>query len=309
METKNRNIAYVYLFATFFLWGSVYVVSKAVMGVFSPPLVACFRYVVAIIPLAIIVSRKERVRIDRADWKLFIAVGALGYYLTIVLNMYGIQLAGASMSSLINSLTPVTITVIAAFVLRERIGIVKILCLVLALVGTYIVTTGSTDNTQLLGILLSVVAVLCWSFTSVFMRKLTKKYPPLIVTTYAIAIGLIFHLPTAAVTIVREGGLHLTWSAALWMLYLGLAATALPQFCWSKSLSMLEASTCSLFYPLQPFSSVILGSIFLGETFQPSFFIGSALIVLDVVLNCLFGQRPDKPKENAPATPTDTSAE
>ena len=66
---------------------------------------------------------------------------------------------------------------------------------------------------------------------------------------------------------------------------MGIIGTGLAQFSWAKCLSMLPASTCSLFYPLQAIFSALLGSVILGETFTPYFFWGLALITLDILLN------------------------
>ena len=46
------------------------------------------------------------------------------------------------------------------------------------------------------GILVVLAAVVTWSVASVFMRQLTAKYPPILVTAYGMVISLIFHIPT-----------------------------------------------------------------------------------------------------------------
>jgi drug/metabolite transporter (DMT)-like permease len=54
---------------------------------------------------------------------------------------------------------------------------------------------------------------------------------------------------------------------------------------------MLEASACSLFYPVQPLVSVILGVIVLGETIDARFIAGSALIVGGILFAVIRGAR------------------
>src|SRR5699024_10757576 len=49
------------------------------------------------------------------------AVGLLGYFLTIFCIQIGISLTGASMAALLNALTPVSVTLLAALVLKEPI--------------------------------------------------------------------------------------------------------------------------------------------------------------------------------------------
>ena len=69
----------------------------------------------------------------------------------------------------------------------------------------------------------------------------------------------------------------------LCVLYLGSLATALPNFLWNKGLSLIEASTCSLFYPIQPLVAAAMGALLLGERLDLGFAIGAALIVGGIV--------------------------
>ena len=126
------------------------------------------------------------------------------------------------------------------------------LCLALALAGTAVITQGAGSQSELLGIAAVLISVVFWGFASVFMRRLTAKYPAVLVTTYSMAISLIFHI---------------------------------AQYTWTRCLSILPASTCSLFYPLQPVFAALLGAVILKETFTSTFAIGLALISLDVVLS------------------------
>lgn len=82
-----------------------------------------------------------------------------------------------------------------------------------------------------------------------------------------------------------QGRLTIDVSAVLVILYLGFFGSGVAQFTWVKSLSMLPASTCSLFYPLQPVFAAVLGALILGERFTPAFFLGLALISADVALS------------------------
>ena len=291
MNVLKKSQAWLFLLLTFFCWGSVYVFSKMIPSV-PTALVGCLRCCIAVIPLQIVVRTKFKgITIAREDYKYFIGVGILGYFATIFLIQKGIALAGSSTASLINSMTPVSVTIFAALILKEKITPVKILCLVLALTGTYIITTGASGEGEALGALLVLLSVISWGIASVNMRQLTSKYPPVMVTAYGMTLSLLFHIPVGVFETVQAGGAGLEPMSILVLLYLGLVGSALPQYTWTASLSMLPASTCSLFYPLQPAFSAILGALILGETFKPTFFIGMFLISIDVILSTLETRR------------------
>ena len=144
MELLKKSRAFLLLFVTFFFWGSVYVGGKLISDDVPAPLLGCLRCFVASFPLMLMARKHFGVKIDRADWKYFAGVGVMGYFLTIFLIQLGISLTGASMASLVNSVTPVGVTIFAALHLKEKITPTKVLCLVLALVGTFVITTGAT---------------------------------------------------------------------------------------------------------------------------------------------------------------------
>lgn len=146
MELLKKSRAFLLLFVTFFFWGSVYVGGKLISDDVPAPLLGCLRCFVASFPLMLMARKHFGVKIDRADWKYFAGVGVMGYFLTIFLIQLGISLTGASMASLVNSVTPVGVTIFAALHLKEKITPTKVLCLVLALVGTFVITTGATGQ-------------------------------------------------------------------------------------------------------------------------------------------------------------------
>lgn len=283
MESDKRK-AYALLFLTFFMWGSVYVGAKLISGNVPPSLLACLRSCVGSVCVCLMARKHWGVKPERRDIGTLLLVGFLGYYATVNLVQLGIALTGASIAALINALTPVSVTVFAALMLKEKITPVKLLCLVLALAGTAVITGGSESGGELLGILAVLVSVITWGLSSVQVRKLTAKYPPVLVTAWGLCISLIFHIPTGIITCAVQGA-TVDLKSVLVILYLGITGTGLSQYTWSKSLSLLPASTCSLFYPLQALFSALLGALILSEQFKPSFFFGLALICADVALN------------------------
>lgn len=284
MESPSKGRALILLVLTFFFWGSLYIGSKMIADSIPAPLVASLRCVVAIFPLLLMARKYSDVKIDRADWKFFFLIGSVGYFLTVFLVQLGISLTGASIAALVNSLTPVSVSFMAALILKEKITPVKYLCLFLALTGTVIVTSGAGEGGEMIGILIVLVSVLCWGISSVYMRQLTRKYPAILVTTYGMVISLLFHIPAGIVTALSQP-VNFSLKSIVVLLYLGVIGSGLSHYTWTQCLAILPASTCSLFYPLQPIFSALLGVLILGESFHASFFWGLLLISIDVVLS------------------------
>lgn len=292
MEDKKRGYgAYIALIVTFLIWGSNYVVNKFATSSLPGQVLAGCRNTVSLIPLWFLARREMPFpKIERSDRKYFLLVGFLGYFFMHDINTIGIALTNASTGGTINGLTPVAITLTAALLLREKLDPVKLLCLALAIIGTLVISSGGMSGSPL-GIAILVFALFCWGVATVFIRKLSVKYPAIMVTFYSVAIGVCFHIPTIVITAAVGGGLEFTFPTVLSILYLGFVVTAVGHMLWAKSLSVFEATFCSMFYPLQSLTATVLGILFLGEEVSPRFFIGLVLITADVVIMCLHNRR------------------
>jgi len=64
---------------------------------------------------------------------------------------------------------------------------------------------------------------------------------------------------------------------------MGTIGTAAPHSLWNYCLSKMDASFCSMFYPLQPLVSATLGVIFLGEEITSNYLIGAAIICAGII--------------------------
>lgn len=287
MLSKNHKIAYLYLTITFCAWGSLYVVSRFVLGKVPVFTASFIRFVIAGLILNIVVKRRKPTKIDRKDYKLMFIIGFFGYFISMGAQFIGTKMSNASFASLINSMNPITISIFASLILKERLSVKSVICLILALVGVKIVIGDIGGNIYLIGILLSIFSVILWSIVSVLIKKLTIKYDPLLITLYGILIGGLFNLPIAIYEILTTPDIKFDWVIILSLLYMGIICTALAHVFWNKSLSLIEAHKCSLFYPIQPMVAAILGGFFLGESINKDFILGAILIIGGVVFNII----------------------
>jgi drug/metabolite transporter (DMT)-like permease len=291
----KRKLAYIYLIATTSIWGSLYVVTRIVLASLAPFTLLFFRYFIAAIALGIVIktrgTRTGKTVIEKGDYRYLFFIGIVGYCLSVGAQIFGTKYAGASVASLINSMNPVCIILFAVLILRERLTVNKVIAVAAAVTGAYIILGGAGPGGAAIGVVLSVVSVLFWALSSVFARRVMQKYDPVVFTTLGIVIAMACTLPAAAIEMATvPHGEIFTLTNVLCLLYLGVVCTALPNVLWNKSLSMIEASTCSLFYPIQPLVSVLMGILILGERLDLKFVIGAILIIGGVFYAVLTGK-------------------
>lgn len=278
---SDKTKAYVYLILATTGWGTLYVAGKYVLDVVPSFTLLFFRYLVGIMVLLFFYRKKPRTKIAKEDMKTILVIGVVGYFLGIVFQFIGTNHCSASMASIINSVNPVFIILCAAFMIHERPTRNQVISVIIALIGTVVIIGKVGEGNETIGILFSFGSVITWSIASVYIREICQKYDTILITIYAMIIGFVCDIPFAMYAYVHAG---LTIDSfplpiILCILYIGTVCTAGALTFWNKGLELLDSTTCSLFYPLQPFTSAALGVFCLKEELNMNFIIGSALIV------------------------------
>lgn len=280
----ERKKGYLFLFITFFIWGSQYVVSKYALAVMPPLTVLLCRYIVSVSCLFIISRVTGCLKpVKKGHWKYFLVIGVLGYFVSIGCQLLGTSLLDASLASLINAMNPITISILAALILKEKIGKRNVLSIALSVAGVYIILGVGSGNISPAGVLASLGSVTFWSLASVFIRRISAEYDPVQISLYGMVLAFLCSVPAAGIELAIKP-CSITPAAITSCLYLGIAGTAIAHTFWNKSIKILNASTCSMWYPLQPLVSALLGIVLLGEALTPQFLTGGILICAGILI-------------------------
>lgn len=224
-----------------------------------------------------------------------------GYFLGIGLQLLGNNYCEASLASLINSSNPVIIILMAMVILKERATKRQIFSVCCALAGTVFILGDINGGSSFLGAVLSCGAVLCWSFGSVIVRLISDKYDPLVITFLCMFICSGAALPFS---VYHQMANPFNWAKVTPLfvfsfLFIVFISTGLSFLMWNKALSLVSASTCSLFYPVQPLVSSLLGVLLLGEKISATFIVGGALIVFGVLFSVITNSNTKKFSRNS----------
>lgn len=278
------------LLTTFVLWGSLYIISKVALEYVPPVTLLALRYMVSIPALYFLLRlRKKLTPLYRKDMPIVLAIGFVGYFLSFCFQMLGIDRLSGSVSSLLGAMNPIFIPLLAAVFLKERITKEKVLCVLLSMVGVAIIV-GVGGRADIPGALMMLLSVFLWSSASIIIRRIGGRYDPMQVAMMAMICALPF---TGAWSLAELAQREIVFApqAVLAVLYMGLMGTAAAHSLWNYSLSKMDASFCSMFYPLQPLTSALLGVLVLHESITINFVAGSVVICVGIVLAVRTGQR------------------
>ena len=265
------------LFAAFVLWGSQYVISKIALRTVPPVTLLALRYLVSVPALFIVLRLRHALTpVKKGDWPILFAIGFTGYFASFCLQMLGINRLTGSVSSLLGAMNPIFIPILAAFFLHERITPAKIACVALSMAGV-VVIVGVDGTVDASGALLMLASVFLWSTASIIIRRVSGRYDPMQIALIAILCALPFTGGWSLIEL-QSAPCSFTLESVLAVLYMGVLGTAVTHSLWNYSLRVMDASFCSMFYPMQPLVSSILGVLFLHEAVTPGFVIGALMI-------------------------------
>lgn len=285
---NKRN--FIPLFGAFLLWGSLYIVSKIALRTIPPVTLLALRYLVSIPALFLILKLRRALKpLAREDVKTVFAIGFIGYFASFCFQMLGINRLTGSVSSLLGAMNPIFIPILAAIFLKERLTAAKVVCVAVSMVGV-VTIVGVNGTVDPLGAALMLLSVFLWSSASIIIRRVSGRYDPMQIAMLAMLFALPFtgvwsliELQTSAISFTRE--------SVLAVIYMGLMGTAAAHTLWNLSLSLMDASFCSMFYPLQPLVSSVLGVLILGEQITSNFIIGGLIICCGIVAAVLSGRK------------------
>ncbi|MBF8255879.1 MAG: protein of unknown function transrane [Anaerolineales bacterium] len=276
------------------IWGGMYVVSKVVLQVLPPFTLLSLRLILGAAALGIVLLIRRRAPLSRRQVWRVLAIGLIGFGVSVGLQFVGTSLSSAVNAALITSASPAFILLFGALLLGEAVTPRRMAALALASLGVLAVLNPiDVDLTQgaFRGNLALIGAAVTWGLYSVLVKRASRDMATTEVSFFAFLGGLLLSLPLAATEGRGAPGGAVTLPMVLGVLYLGLISTALAMYLWNRSLALLEAGLVSLLFFAQPVVGVSLGALLLGESLGPGFWVGSGLIGGGLVLAALPGRR------------------
>ena len=283
----KRLLGGIFLTLAASVWGGMFVAVKIAVEYIPPIPLVWMRYIVAFVVLAaVVVYQRENLKIARKDIALLLSIGVIGHTISIVTQEYGTMFSSAQMGSVITSATPAFMLIFAAWLLKEKMTVRKILSIILATVGVILIAgVDSMDMSKQLGAFCSTVAALTWALMSVMLKLIPSRYSPLQINFYAVLTAIICLTPVNLPTVSA-----LPWDKILQpeiigcVVYMGAISTSIAFLLWTKGLLLMEAGASGLFFFFQPIVGTFLGWLILDEQITLSFWIGSLLIFIGVFL-------------------------
>jgi len=264
------------------MWGGSYLFMRFAVPYFGAVPLIEFRVAIAGVALTAFLLATGGTVGWRKHWRAFLFVGAVGLALPFVLIAEALTTIDASTAAILNALSPLFASLVAAIWIRDPVTPAKMAGIALCLAGTAVLvgwTPSPMSSHELLAACLSVIATAIYGYTIVFTKVHLKEASPL-----GTAAGTLL---MAAVALAGVGPFapppHPLASipAIAWIAMLGLAlvSTTVAFIFYYRLIAdvgPVKAITVTL---LVPIFGMVWGVMFLGEPVTPGRVTGCAIIL------------------------------
>lgn len=279
--------------------------SMAIFGVWAhddgvdTSMVLFFRFTVAALILIAIVYARGTPLGGLARYGVVAAMGAVGYVGQSYCYFLALEHADASLVALLLYLYPAFVAILAAVFLKERIGTVTAVALVLALAGTSFVVGGGSG--AVIGIALAIGGAVIYSIYITVGAVATKGIDPLVVATVVCSSAAIVCGAILAVRAVTGTAESMPASVRGWLSLVAIAVicTVVAIGTFFAGLHRLGPTSAAVMSTLEPVVTVALAMWLLDESLS-GFQAAGGVLVLVAVVSLALAQRPVK---GVPAAP------
>lgn len=286
MEIFNKNTNFLFPFLFILIYGSGFVATKYGLVHISPLAFLVIRFFIAFVLLIFIIlylksswpkTIKEVFHIS-VSGTLTVAFFSIGVYISLNLGI------SPALSALIIALQPVLVSIFASKILNENISIKHWLGLIIGFIGVFFVvfTKFEFNPNEILGLLMSVFALLALSFGNIYQKKYCANMN--LFTGGAIQTFTSFLLSLFLMLLFED--IKISWNSDLIysLLYMSVGVSI-------GALSLLyiliekgEVSKVSSMFYLIPVCAAIMSYILFDDAFDIFELIGIVIVVIGVTL-------------------------
>jgi probable blue pigment (indigoidine) exporter len=266
-------------------WGSTYLVTEQFLPADRP----LFAALVRALPAGLLLLAFRR-RLPRGNWWWrAIVLGVLNIGLFFPLIFLAAYHLPGGLAATLQAASPLAVMALAAGIVNERPGTLRIGAALVGLVGVALLVLRSPGQVDTLGLIGAFGSVLVSALGFVLVKHWRAPVDMLTLVSWQLVVGGLVLLPVA---LVVEGAPPAVDARAIGgFVWLGLVGTVVAYVCWFHGLNRMAAGAVSLVGLVNPVVGTVLGVVFAGEIFGWTQALGMTLVLVGVLAGQSWGAR------------------
>jgi len=266
---RNVLVTEALLVVMSIIWGVNFVVMKYGTDMLAPFAYNGVRLTIGSIVMLLILRFRGAPRLPWRDIRALMLLGLLGTGVYQLFFITGLAMTRAGTAALVMASSPAIIAVIGRVLGVEKVSFRAVCGIALSLAGIAFVILSSADSNEgqpsVIGDLLVLAAVVCWSFYTHLMQPYTERIDGMQIATWSLVGGTIPVLLIGIPSIVHANWpavAPLTWGA---ILYSGIGSMGIAYLFWYRGVRVIGSTRTAMFSNLQPLVTLAASWPMLGE--------------------------------------------
>ena len=246
-------------------------------------IVACARGLLGVAFLLVFIKIKkikmDREAIKKHLWILLVSGGFIGLNWVLLFESY--RYTSVAVATLCYYMAPIFVMIVSPFLLKEKLTVKKVLCVIVALIGMVFVSGvldgGISDVSEMKGILFGLGAAALYA-TVIMMNQKLREVPTYDKTIMQLGAAAVVLIPY--ILFVEDlSAVVLTPLIVFMLIIVGVVHTGIAYALYFGSMNGLKAQTVALFSYIDPIVAIILSAMFLKEPMTIYSAIGAVLVL------------------------------
>ena len=283
-DMKKENTTYcskIMLIVSMLIFGTIGIFRKYIP--LPSSVLAMARGFIGMLFLLLVVwikgSKLSTIAIKKNLRYLLLSGAALGFNWILLFEAY--QYTTVATATLCYYMAPIFVILVSPFLLKERLSLKKILCVIVALIGMVLVSgviqSGVSDIAEIRGILLGLGAAVLYA-SVILLNKKIKDIAAYDKTIVQLGVAAVILLPY---TFATEHMSELTFTPLMvvMLVVVGVIHTGVAYALYFGSMKNLKAQTVALYSYIDPIVAIILSALILSEHMGMEEVIGACMVL------------------------------
>lgn len=269
------------------LWGASFLFTRIAVAEFGPVATAFVRVALAALFLLPVLLMQRHWAMLLTHWPHMLLVGVISSALPFALFAYAVQSINTGLAAILNATTPLLGGVIAWLWLGERLGLSRVLGLLLGFLGVAALSVFAPGGISFKpggsgwAVLACLLATTSYGLAASYTRRYLATVPPMVMATGSqLGAACVLALPAWWLWPAILPSAHAWWAVAT----VALLCTGLAFVLYFRLVASAGPARALTVTFLVPVFALLYGAIFLAEAVNAAMLVCGAVIVLGTAL-------------------------
>lgn len=281
-----KKIANILFISAMLIFGTIGIIVKFIPLDASE--IAFYRSILALLVISLyFIIKKEKIKFnEKKSTLILLLLSGIGIGLNWIFLFKSYDYTSLSISTVCNYFAPIIVMVLSPIILKEKISLKQVICLIIAVVGLILIVGAfefKKDSNNLIGIILSLLAACLYAVVILINKKI--NFVDGIQRTFFQFLSLAIILLPYTLFTTGFNVFKLSLTNLLWLLLLGVVHTGIAYCMYFTSIKDMSGQKISILSFIDPVTSIMLAFFIFNDQLTGFQLVGALLILFATIFS------------------------